>query len=135
MRLLEEELAEIHRILLEMTRRIGEQSREIVTAVDVLAELELQFAKARFADDYGCVAVTLLSDEAESALVLRNARHPVLERNLRARRISVVPMTLELNSAASAADHQRAEYGWKDGCAEDGRPARAGGTGRYPGIR
>src|SRR3954452_15675375 len=97
-RLLEEELAEIHRILLEMTRRIGEQSREIATAVDVLSELELQFAKARFADDYGCVAVTLLGEGAENAVVLRNARHPVLERNLRARRVSVVPMTLELDS-------------------------------------
>src|SRR4051812_38052851 len=97
-RLLEEELAEIHRILLEMTRRIGEQSREIATAVDVLAELELQFAKARFADDYSCVAVTLLADGSDSAVVLRNARHPVLERNLRARHAKVVPMTLELDS-------------------------------------
>ena len=97
-RLLEEELAEIHRILLEMTRRIGEQSREIATAVDVLAELELQFAKARFADDYGCVAATLLADGSESAMVLRNARHPVLERNLRAKRVKVVPITLELDA-------------------------------------
>ena len=56
-RLLEEELAEIHRILLEMTQRIGAQAQEILAAVDVLAELELQFAKARFAEDYNCVAV------------------------------------------------------------------------------
>ena len=46
-RLLEEELAEIHRILLEMTQRIGARSAEILAAVDVLAELELQFAKAQ----------------------------------------------------------------------------------------
>src|SRR3954464_3089295 len=91
-RLLEEELVEIHRILIEMTRRIGEQSREIATAVDVLAELELQFAKARFADDYGCVAVTLLADGSDIAVALGNARHPVLERNLRARHAKVVPM-------------------------------------------
>ena len=58
-RLLEEELAEIHRILLEMTQRIGAQRREILAAVDVLAELELQFAKARFAEDYNCVEVKL----------------------------------------------------------------------------
>ena len=50
-RLLDEELAEIHRILLEMTRRIGEQAEAIFAAVEVLAELELQFAKARFAED------------------------------------------------------------------------------------
>ena len=56
-RLLDEEQAEIHRILLEMTRRIGENAEPILAAVDVLAELELQFAKARFAEDYDCVAV------------------------------------------------------------------------------
>ena len=50
-RLLDEEQAEIHRILLEMTRRIGESSELILQAVGVLAELELQFAKARFAED------------------------------------------------------------------------------------
>jgi DNA mismatch repair protein MutS2 len=58
-RLLEEELAEIHRILLEMTQRIGARAGEILAAVDVLSELELQFAKARFAEDYLCVAVKL----------------------------------------------------------------------------
>ena len=56
-RLLDEELAEIHRILLEMTRRIGENSDVILQAVGVLGELELQFAKARFAEDYNCVPV------------------------------------------------------------------------------
>jgi hypothetical protein len=58
-RLLEEEMSEIHRILLEMTQRIGTQAEAILEAVDVLAELELQFAKAWFAEDYNCVAVTL----------------------------------------------------------------------------
>src|SRR5215469_2377272 len=58
-RLLEEELAEIHRILLEMTQRIGENADEIRAAVEALAELELQFAKARFGEDYNCVEVKL----------------------------------------------------------------------------
>ena len=61
-RLLDEELAEIHRILLEMTAKIGAQSGPILAAVEVLAELELQFAKARFAEDYNCVAVNLSND-------------------------------------------------------------------------
>jgi DNA mismatch repair protein MutS2 len=61
-RLLEEEQAEIHRILLEMTRHIGEQAEAILAAADTLAELELQFAKARFAEDYNCVAVGLWRD-------------------------------------------------------------------------
>src|ERR1700688_5012679 len=58
-RLLDEELAEIHRILLEMTGRIGARAEEILSAESALGELELQFAKARFAEDYNCVAVQL----------------------------------------------------------------------------
>ena len=58
-RLLDEELAEVHRILLEMTRHIGEEADGILASASVLSELELQFAKARFAEDYNCVAVQL----------------------------------------------------------------------------
>jgi DNA mismatch repair protein MutS2 len=92
-RLLDEELAEIHRILLEMTRRIGESSDAILRAVGVLGELELQFAKARFAEDYSCVPV--VSSE-NSRLVLISARHPLLERNLKGKGGRVVPISIEL---------------------------------------
>ena len=115
-RLLEEELAEIHRILLEMTQRIGSEATSILVAVDVLTELELQYAKARFAEDYNCVAVRLSGDEqgredqqdprgdrrprlseaSKARLLLRNARHPLLERNLKAKGASAVPVTIEL---------------------------------------
>jgi DNA mismatch repair protein MutS2 len=111
-RLLDEELAEIHRILLEMTRRIGEQAESILASVDVLGELELLFAKARFAEDYNCVAVQLrgvseipggsgedsrarLSASA-ARLLLHNARHPLLERNLRLKGAAVVPISVDL---------------------------------------
>ncbi|HET8825580.1 MAG TPA: Smr/MutS family protein, partial [Terriglobales bacterium] len=103
-RLLEEEQAEIRRILLEMTQRIGEQSSEISAAQQILAELELQFAKARFADEYNCVAPILRAMEGRSpspvqeeqssagghasSLIVRDARHPLLERNLRTRAMS-----------------------------------------------
>jgi DNA mismatch repair protein MutS2 len=92
-RLLDEELAEIHRILLEMTRRIGESSDVILGAVGVLGELELQFAKARFAEDYSCVPVLVGEN---SRLVLFNTRHPLLERNLKAKGGHVVPISIEL---------------------------------------
>ncbi len=98
-RLLEEELSEIHRILLEMTQRIGAKSEEILAAVGALAELELQFAKAKFAEDYNCVAVTLSGKQdgcGEARLLLHNARHPLLERNLKAKGVAVVPVTVEL---------------------------------------
>jgi DNA mismatch repair protein MutS2 len=131
-RLFDEEQAEIHRILIEMTRRIGEQADAIRVATGVLAELELQFAKARFADDYFCVAVaftaadqlvaptsspavgTARPEDAEGpsrcptddqsnqarqsrpSLILANARHPLLERNLKAKGGRVVPISIEL---------------------------------------
>src|SRR5580698_1387602 len=112
-RLLEEEMAEIHRILLEMTQRIGAKSEEIQAAVNVLGELELQFAKAKFAEDYNCVAVALCGDgrsstgsgqalgrpPSEARLLLHNARHPLLEHNLKAKGVPVVPVTVELEAA------------------------------------
>ncbi len=111
-RLLDDELAEIHRILLEMTRRIGEHANEILASAEALAELELQFAKARFAEDYNCVAVQLNKSAAiqqdsrgdgrirpsasAARLLLHNARHPLLERNLKLKAAKVVPITIEL---------------------------------------
>jgi DNA mismatch repair protein MutS2 len=97
-RLLDEELAEIHRILIEMTRHIGEEADEILGSLDVLSELELQFAKARFAEEYNCVAVRL-SKEVPGRMILHNARHPLLERNLKLRGGAVVPITVELEGS------------------------------------
>jgi len=98
-RLLEDEQREIHRILVEMTARLGQQSEAILIAVDVLRELELQFAKARFAEQYQCTRVKLLADDSANSLVLIDARHPVMERNLLSRGKRVVPLTLEMDSA------------------------------------
>ena len=98
-RLLDEEQAEVHRVLLEMTRHIGENADVILAAAEVLAELELQFAKARFAEDYNCAAVTLSEDEQDSrgaGLILHRARHPLLERNLKLKHAKIVPITIEL---------------------------------------
>jgi DNA mismatch repair protein MutS2 len=94
-RLLEEEQAEVRRILKEMTARIGEQSEAIALATEVMAEVELQFGKARFGLDYDCVRPELTEDFLE----LRGARHPLLERNLRAKGAQVVPLTADMDSA------------------------------------
>jgi DNA mismatch repair protein MutS2 len=118
-RLLDDEQAEIHRVLLEMTRQIGENANAIQSAADILGELELQFAKARFAEDYNCVEVILgdaeCGDErprpsapspseqptgSEARLSLHKARHPLLERNLRLKNLKLVPITIELEPAS-----------------------------------
>ncbi len=98
-RLLDEEQVEVHRVLLEMTRLIGENADAILAAADVLAELELQFAKARYAEDYNCVAVTLgeTGTTSQSRLLLHRARHPLLERNLKLKGAKIVPITIELD--------------------------------------
>ncbi|HKV92758.1 MAG TPA: endonuclease MutS2 [Candidatus Angelobacter sp.] len=98
-RLLEEEQAEVRRILQEMTERLGERADEIVVAADVMAEVELQIGKARFALDYDCVRPELTgSDSTKAFLELRSARHPLLERNLKPKDGKVVPLTLEMDS-------------------------------------
>jgi DNA mismatch repair protein MutS2 len=119
-RLLDEEQSEVHRILLEMTQHIGTQAAQILAAVEALSELELQFAKARFAEDYNCVAVQLSGDHKDSCgdsrprelalsnvegskagnarLLLHNARHPLLERNLKLKNTAIIPVTIELEA-------------------------------------
>jgi DNA mismatch repair protein MutS2 len=94
-RLLEEEQAEIRRILQEMTEKVGEQADALAAATEVMAEVELQFGKARFGLDYDCVRPELTQDYLE----LRGARHPLLERNLRPKGGKVVPITVEMDSA------------------------------------
>jgi DNA mismatch repair protein MutS2 len=94
-RLLEEEQEEIRRILREMTGRIGAQADAIAAATDAMAEIEVQFGKARFALDYDCLRPEL----TENYIELRGARHPLLERNLRLKDGKVVPLTLEMDSA------------------------------------
>jgi DNA mismatch repair protein MutS2 len=108
-RLFDEEQSEIHRILQEMTTRIGEQADSIRAAEEALSELELQFAKSRFAEDYNCVAVTLSNDPrrdsrlgcpaSAASAILQNARHPLLERNLKLKGLPVVPVTVELEDS------------------------------------
>ncbi|HXY49607.1 MAG TPA: endonuclease MutS2 [Terriglobales bacterium] len=104
-RLLDEEQAEMHRILEEMTGCIAQHGAEIRSASDVLSELELEFAKARFAEDYFCVSVILCRDgrprptmPGEARLLLQKARHPILERNLKSKGLPIVPISLELAS-------------------------------------
>jgi DNA mismatch repair protein MutS2 len=109
-RLLEEEQAEIHRIFVALTRQVGGYATSLVEGARILALVDTLLARARFARDYDCAAPTFSPDR----LHLENARHPLLERHLRAtggkagapadRSSSVgsgiVPLTLELTAAS-----------------------------------
>lgn len=95
-RLREEEAAEVHRILLELTERLREHAEAITYAMQAMGELELVFAKANFAREFDCV-IPRFSPELDRRLHLKNARHPLLEDILRRRNKAVVPISLTLD--------------------------------------
>lgn len=95
-RLREEEMREVHRILRELTDLLRRHSAEVSQTVVALGELELLFAKAQFAVDFNCVVPTF-SPDRERTLTLRDARHPLLEDVLRRQRKPIIPISLSLD--------------------------------------
>jgi DNA mismatch repair protein MutS2 len=97
-RLIEEEQAEIHRIFVALTRQVGTYAVGLVEGARVLALVDSLQARARFARDFDCVAPTFGPEQ----LSLESARHPLLEKRLRAGgaapNTAVVPLTLELTA-------------------------------------
>ncbi|MEO6982626.1 MAG: Smr/MutS family protein [Edaphobacter sp.] len=105
-RLLDEEQSEIHRILVAMTRALGENATAIHLGASILAEVESHAARARFAIDLNCVRPVLVeaqsrvphlrdsssvakvglqnATEDSPVLSLTAARHPLLELRMRA---------------------------------------------------
>lgn len=97
-RLTEEELREVHRILLEISSKLREHAHELRATASALAALDLIFAKARFAEEFHATVPSFSSDEAP-VLRLREARHPLLEDLFRRQRKRVVPVSLELDAS------------------------------------
>jgi DNA mismatch repair protein MutS2 len=93
-RLIEEEQAEIHRIFVALTRQVGGYALGLVEGARVLALVDSLQARARFARDYDCIAPTIAPD----LLRLESARHPLLEKRLRATAGRIVPLTIELTA-------------------------------------
>ena len=91
----EDELREIHRLLREFTSRLRAHAEQIAASTAALGRLELLFAKAEFADDFGC-SIPRLSPEGNRRIFFRDARHPLLESILRPQRRKVVPISLTL---------------------------------------
>jgi DNA mismatch repair protein MutS2 len=94
-RLLEDEQAEIHRIFAAMTRQIAQYAGVILKGAEVLAEVDSLLARARFAAEFACVRPKF-SKADDPELVLKAARHPLLERRLRSEDGRVVPISLSL---------------------------------------
>ena len=89
----EEEL-EIERILIEFSDFLRPYVPDLLVAAEFVGELDFIMAKARTAMEY-TAGMPVISDDGR--LVLRKARHPLLEKALAGEGRKMVPISLELN--------------------------------------
>ncbi|WP_302585575.1 endonuclease MutS2 [uncultured Alistipes sp.] len=88
------ERREIVRILTEFTETVRPDAELIAASGDYLAEVDMLRAKGRWASANGCVKPIVSTDDR---LVLKDARHPLLQQTLRAQGREVVPLNMQLD--------------------------------------
>jgi DNA mismatch repair protein MutS2 len=93
-RLIEEEHAEIHRIFVALTRQVAGYAPGLVEGARVLALVDSLLARAHFGRQFNCVAPAF----GPERLALEGARHPLLEKRMRATNGQVIPLDLELTA-------------------------------------
>jgi DNA mismatch repair protein MutS2 len=99
-RLREEEQRETLRILRELTELLRGNGPQIQVLVETIGRLDLLFAKAGFAADFDCVIPRFsprFNADKDRRLVLKDARHPLLEDVLRRQKKPVLPISLALD--------------------------------------
>jgi DNA mismatch repair protein MutS2 len=94
-RLREQEEIEIAQILLRISDTLRENLIGIEQIVHAITEIDFAAAKARLAAEFNCVR-PLMNDECH--LLLKDARHLLLEQNLRKTGGRIVPISLEMDS-------------------------------------
>jgi DNA mismatch repair protein MutS2 len=92
----ETEEREVTRILSTLTEELRAELRSLEIASAAVAELDFVNAKAALAAHLRAVEPSI---DEEHALELVEARHPLLEENLRAQGLEVVPVSLRLDPA------------------------------------
>lgn len=95
-RLREEEQRETLRILRELTELLRTNGPQIQVLVETIGRLDLMFAKAAFASDFDCV-IPRFSAHKDRRMVLKEARHPLLEDVLRRQKKPILPISLALD--------------------------------------
>ncbi|MBL8149943.1 MAG: hypothetical protein JNN15_08440, partial [Blastocatellia bacterium] len=98
-RLKEFESEEIAKILFQLSEMLRKELPAIKTMVKAIEELDLVVAKANFAEDYSCTCPQM---NLEGRLEMLDARHPLLEHNLRRSGGKVVPISLKLSRNSNA---------------------------------
>jgi DNA mismatch repair protein MutS2 len=89
----EDEMAEIARILEELTERVRAERGPLDAAAAAIAHLDSIFGRARFARELDCIMPEF---SAGNSLRLDAARNPVLENTLRPQGRMTMPLTLAL---------------------------------------
>jgi len=89
----DEEIAEIARILEELTERVRLERGPLAAAAAEIAHLDSIFARARFAREFDC---TVPEFTQGNSLRLEAARNPVLEATLRPQGLKAVPLGFAL---------------------------------------
>jgi DNA mismatch repair protein MutS2 len=84
---------EVARILFSLTEELRNQLPAVEAAVEAVAELDFIKAKVEFARTFRAIVPTISDDET---LTLVEARHPLLEENLRETEHEIVPVSFEL---------------------------------------
>lgn len=79
-----EERDEIRRVLAEVSAQVGMAAGELLPGIEALAELDLAFAKARYAEELRASEPILAPRDSAQPPVIRlyQARHPLLDPNL-----------------------------------------------------
>jgi DNA mismatch repair protein MutS2 len=85
-----DEVEEVERILRELTDELRPYRDEIVATLEALVALDSLYARARFADVYGCSPATLVP--ARDGFDIKSGRHPLLV----AQGADVVPFDLAM---------------------------------------
>lgn len=96
-RLREDEHAEVLRILRSMSGRLRTRRREIATTLDVVAEAEYVFARARFAREFRC-CLPRFCRPGRARVRIERGRHPLLQDLLQDDDRRPVPMDLHLRN-------------------------------------
>lgn len=87
-----EEIAEVDRILLELTDELRPHRDDMIATLSALVELDSLYARARFGAQYACAPATLVPSRA--GFDIRNGRHPLLL----AQGADVVPFDLAMEA-------------------------------------
>ncbi len=94
-RLHEVEIAEITKVLFAITEELRDHREELSLMAEAVGLLDFIAAKSRLALNQNAIQPNINED---GILFLKAARHPLLEANLKAQRLEIVPISLELDA-------------------------------------